>query len=548
MAHITGFGLENFRVFKEDTWFDFAPITILTGTNNCGKSSVNKAMLLLKDSITNSTFYEIKFLDNNVHKLGNNVSIQNDEKNPIKFLIKIKGRIYKTREVNKEFYIEIIADKFVGFNLQSTRNLFCKSIKLLNSNKISLFEIFFDFNSNIWTEEDYTTVIDFDNSVDYTFKLNFKSILDDIKTNYKDSLDYDLNSSIFKEDFYEELLGKDFYLIKDKILEIEFKEFSEIAISTILPNEDLDFFSDLEGASFGDDELWNEQDRVDINSIFKKIITRIKEEFKTVDENVINEIDSIKFNLGTNNLRALVSIYQKYLKEYFKKLRDAFQDMYYSNASKILINRLNNSNNQDKSFFELISRYNKTINDFNFENSKMFKFIKRWNSELGLSININEIVGDSYEITLDKRNIADKGTGFSQLTNLYLLLLGNRNNTIIIEEPETNLHPAMQSKLADMFVDAAKSFNIQLVIETHSEYLIRRLQFLTAKKELNSEDTIIHYLFHPDSEHTKKSNEQLRTIRIMEDGRLDKEFGTGFIDEADNLALDLYSYNKTQLN
>ena len=49
-THLKGFGLENFRVFKDYTWFDFAPITILTGPNSSGKSSLNKALLLLKDN------------------------------------------------------------------------------------------------------------------------------------------------------------------------------------------------------------------------------------------------------------------------------------------------------------------------------------------------------------------------------------------------------------------------------------------------------------------------------------------------------------------
>lgn len=51
MAHLSGFGLENFRVFKEYTWFDFAPITLLVGPNNSGKSSLIKALLLLKDNV-----------------------------------------------------------------------------------------------------------------------------------------------------------------------------------------------------------------------------------------------------------------------------------------------------------------------------------------------------------------------------------------------------------------------------------------------------------------------------------------------------------------
>lgn len=49
MAHLDFFGLENFRVFKEKTGFEFKPITILTGANSTGKSSLNKALILCKD-------------------------------------------------------------------------------------------------------------------------------------------------------------------------------------------------------------------------------------------------------------------------------------------------------------------------------------------------------------------------------------------------------------------------------------------------------------------------------------------------------------------
>ena len=55
-THLKGFGLENFRVFKDYTWFDFAPITILTGPNNSGKSSLNRGLKLMfdPDKINNS--------------------------------------------------------------------------------------------------------------------------------------------------------------------------------------------------------------------------------------------------------------------------------------------------------------------------------------------------------------------------------------------------------------------------------------------------------------------------------------------------------------
>ena len=65
MTHLSGFGLENFRVFKDYTWFDFAPITILVGPNSSGKSSLIKALLLLKDNYEKRNFP----IDINEHSL-----------------------------------------------------------------------------------------------------------------------------------------------------------------------------------------------------------------------------------------------------------------------------------------------------------------------------------------------------------------------------------------------------------------------------------------------------------------------------------------------
>lgn len=51
-------GIENFRVFKEFTEFEIKPITLLTGTNNAGKSSFTKLLLLLKNGIKKLNFNE----------------------------------------------------------------------------------------------------------------------------------------------------------------------------------------------------------------------------------------------------------------------------------------------------------------------------------------------------------------------------------------------------------------------------------------------------------------------------------------------------------
>lgn len=50
-------GLKNFRVFKEQTDFALAPITVFTGPNNSGKSTAIKALILLAESAKSSDFF-----------------------------------------------------------------------------------------------------------------------------------------------------------------------------------------------------------------------------------------------------------------------------------------------------------------------------------------------------------------------------------------------------------------------------------------------------------------------------------------------------------
>lgn len=113
---------------------------------------------------------------------------------------------------------------------------------------------------------------------------------------------------------------------------------------------------------------------------------------------------------------------------------------------------------------------------------------------------------------------------------------------IVIEEPESNLHPANQSRLADIIVKAAKTYGIQFIIETHSEYLIRKLQYLTAKGEIKPEDTQLYYFFHPDK--VPEGENQVKKINIEKDGRLSAPFGYGFFDESAHLMIELMNIGK----
>ena len=146
--------------------------------------------------------------------------------------------------------------------------------------------------------------------------------------------------------------------------------------------------------------------------------------------------------------------------------------------------------------------------------------------------------------------LADLGFGFSQLIPIVLKIINtveSNSEILIIEEPEANLHPNLQSKLADIFALTVKTFpRLNLIIETHSEYLIRKLQYLTAKGDISPDDTSIYY-FNADK-YVSMQEPKVKQIEIRENGNLSDTFGPGFYDETTRLQFDLMKLNQEQNN
>jgi hypothetical protein len=90
-------------------------------------------------------------------------------------------------------------------------------------------------------------------------------------------------------------------------------------------------------------------------------------------------------------------------------------------------------------------------------------------------------------------NIADVGFGVSQvLPVLVALRAAEPGRLVYIEEPEIHLHPRAQTKLADILADAAKR-GVRVVAETHSSLLIRAVQTLVAKGDLDPDLVRLHW-------------------------------------------------------
>ena len=91
--------------------------------------------------------------------------------------------------------------------------------------------------------------------------------------------------------------------------------------------------------------------------------------------------------------------------------------------------------------------------------------------------------------------LTDVGFGVSQvLPALVLLYYVPNGSTVLMEQPEIHLHPSVQSGLADVMLTVAKTRNVQIVVESHSEHLMRRLQRRVAEEKASAEDVKLYFV------------------------------------------------------
>ena len=139
--------------------------------------------------------------------------------------------------------------------------------------------------------------------------------------------------------------------------------------------------------------------------------------------------------------------------------------------------------------------------------------IAHWLKELGLidSFQVREIGTDSslYRVQVKKSAgsapvlITDVGFGVSQiLPVLVLLYYVPEGSLVLLEQPEIHLHPAVQSGLADVILSVAKHRSVQVIVESHSEHLLRRLQLRVAEAEngICPEDLALYFCEFADNE------------------------------------------------
>jgi predicted ATPase len=90
--------------------------------------------------------------------------------------------------------------------------------------------------------------------------------------------------------------------------------------------------------------------------------------------------------------------------------------------------------------------------------------------------------------------LTDVGFGVSQvLPALVLLYYVPEGSIILMEQPEIHLHPSVQSGLADVILQVSKQRDLQVIVESHSEHLLRRFQRRVAEEQYSASDLKLYF-------------------------------------------------------
>jgi len=138
------------------------------------------------------------------------------------------------------------------------------------------------------------------------------------------------------------------------------------------------------------------------------------------------------------------------------------------------------------------------------------EFIAAWLKDLGVihDFSVHPVAEGrkEYEVLVKTHakapevKITDVGFGISQvLPALVQAFYCPPHSTVWMEQPEIHLHPQVQAELADVFISATqareggKPRHVQLIVESHSEHFLNRLQRRVAEEVIKPEDVAVYF-------------------------------------------------------
>ena len=205
----------------------------------------------------------------------------------------------------------------------------------------------------------------------------------------------------------------------------------------------------------------------------------------------------------------------KILKQFSSLFEKLFAHVYYLGPTRVNPRRLYNWEGRhpghsgqwgDKTIDALLSarvRNLKTAHET--EDVPIEQRISDWLQKMDLahSFSLNWAEGQdntNYEVRIQKTpssppvTLVDMGYGLSQfLPVLVLCYYAPEGSTLILEQPGIHLHPMVQSQLADLLIEVVTERKLQILVESHSEHLLTRLQRRIVEERIAADQTAFYF-------------------------------------------------------
>ena len=565
-------GFTNFRKFADFPEIDLGDVTILVGSNNSGKSTLVKAFLLCVDNLRMMRMSDRRRGDWKKGVFGFKKPIFRFDANEYHDVkVKTFARAIHNKPVENNNGEGMSVPSTITFKFAIGKFEFKFVVAGDRDEDLTYGDV------QLISIEDKELNIRFCN--DYEHCTMSYAVIDSSKKNDSENIQDDSKKEEMRKGYLDiekslETATEEGDLEKIASLSEE-KEKIEAAYKKAFGVE-VTLNGDLEEVNLEIDNIPTRQEKVsvcydnlplgfDLNEVNEPVV-------KNVISNIINFASLSKDQAPVYKEGDDLDAYNEKMEEYQAK-EDARKGMYLDiskmhkskNDLAYLLDTLDvqyisaHAVNQD-AYYKIGSNdfMAQVVYDFYFERimpgDAEYTFVTNWMKTFGIGHDFciePLMAGDVYKLTIENEDgtklpLADKGMGAIQMMMLLLRLAtimhiakSNRSaaTTVVIEEPEQNLHPKMQSLLADLFYSIATSnnFKINFIIETHSEYLIRKSQVLVANtnyaNEKDVEENCPFKVYYLPSDGSDRYEMVYRT-----DGCFANDFGEGFFDEAENLA------------
>jgi predicted ATPase len=475
--------VKNFAAFKGKTSFNISPLTFLIGANGSGKSSFLKLLNLIE--------HDFKFNDVDKFDLGTiNFQLQ-DIRKPLEITYEVSNNLHKKIKVSL-FKGEAGAEleDYISYNELSIIYLDEEGEEVLSTAPMFISDSFRGIKATLDVEKFYE-ILDKNNASEFKQKLELSSL--PLK-----KVSLKLSIPNFWDPYYFEN-----WLFSTGLHDF----FSQISLDTfIIPNADLgEYLLPLFKPSFytkkGQNLMYTSQiqKNIQLDIIRLNDLGEPKRMFTPEDE----------FGKTLKNLEFIMTYNSVHYgaKEFLAKWIEKF----FGKNTKFTYKR------ENKEFYFYTSKLNNKF--LTEQGTGVFRI-------LHLICKLSTFYySDSFLESLPK-DIFDK-TRLPFISKRFLVL----------EEPEANLHPDFQVKLAEMLYELSCNSTHNLIIETHSEYMIRMIQYLVAKNEGGHKQVGIMNFG------SEENLGKVKFISVKPNGALSDNFFSGFFNYSEDLRLMLDALN-----